>query len=709
MKRWQWIAGTALGLGLPVQVAWSCADSGPEFSYNLTRGNTIALSPINDTRVNLMLLLRDRGGLGVGGKTYPAKEYYGEGYGHTFLDWELLRSGLFPRAPAPESDGAQPDYTGSRCFSLIAGTPAFLAAMEANRSLPVAERTKLAAARARLSGICNVTTATRWQLESADAPPKPGPAVWPTDVASPAGRAFLGYLQAADAFYSGNWDAARQAFWKLKEAGDPWVAETGAYMLARVELNASQAKSFDEYGYYDGGKTIDQAAVGRAREQLTAYLKRWPSGRYAASAQGLSRRVFWLAGDYAGLGRQYDQMLGTIAADSPGAADLVQEVDNKLLFNSAAGKPRADGALLLAAIDLMQMRGESADGKSDPQFALTAAALAAQAPYFADRPELFSYLQAAHAFYVGKDYRKVLQLVPDDAMRPGYLPLAFSRQVLRGMALAELGDRNEAGFWLELLNGSTGLWQRPVVELGLALNYERHGKLSAIFAKGSPIADPTMRELLLVNSAGPDLLRSVAVDPANDRHERDMALYTLLDKQLSRGFYAGFAKDVNLVPQSAKPKTDQGPYSPEPAIFTAGPTSNGYACPSIRATALTLASNSRDVKARLCLGDFWRLNGDLGSYPESRPAKDELSGAVNDFPGTPKPRGAIYAEIIADPSAAPADKAYALYRAVNCYGPSGSNGCGGEDVELPQRRAWFQRLKRDYPASEWVKKLRYYW
>ena len=708
MKRWQWIAATALGIVLPAQTAMSCADGGPEFSWNLRGGNTIALSPVNDTRVNLMLLLRDRGGLGVSGKTYPTKEYYGDGFAHTFVDWELLRGGLFPRAPEPEGDGAQPDYTGSRCFSLIAGTPAFLAAMQANRSLPAAERTSLATARSRLSAICNFQATPRWQLGSADAPAKPGPATWPGDVASPAGRAFLGYLQAADAFYSENWDAARQGFWKLKEAGDPWVAETAAYMLARVELNASQARSFDEYGYYDGGKTVDQAAVGRAREQLAAYLKRWPNGRYAASAQGLSRRVLWLSGDYAALGRQYEHLLGVVSPASADAADLVQEVDNKLLFNSAAGTPKAEGALLLATIDLMQMRGESADANSPPQFALTAEALAAQAPLFADRPELFSYLQASHAFYVAKDYRRVLQLIPDDAKQPGYLPLAFSRQVLRGMALTELGDRNEAGFWLELLNGATGLWQRPVVELGLAMNYERHGKLDAVFAPGSPITDPTMRELLLTNSAGPDLLRSVAVNPANERHERDMALYTLLDKQLGRGFFAQFAKDMSLVPASRKPQADQGPLIPDVAIFTAGRMSDGYACPAIRATALTLAGNPKDVKARLCLGDFWRLNGD-GPYEEYRPAKDELGGAANLFPGTIKPRGPIYAEIIADPAAAPADKAYALFRAVNCYAPSASNGCGGEDVELPQRRAWFQRLKRDYPTSEWAKKLRYYW
>jgi hypothetical protein len=30
-------------------------------------------------------------------------------------------------------------------------------------------------------------------------------------------------------------------------------------------------------------------------------------------------------------------------------------------------------------------------------------------------------------------------------------------------------------------------------------------------------------------------------------------------------------------------------------------------------------------------------------------------------------------------------------------------------VAKSQRQAWFQRLKRDYPNSEWAKQLRYYW
>ena len=128
-------------------------------------------------------------------------------------------------------------------------------------------------------------------------------------------------------------------------------------------------------------------------------------------------------------------------------------------------------------------------------------------------------------------------------------------------------------------------------------------------------------------------------------------------------------------------------------------------------TVAALARNPQDIPGRLCLGDFFRLHG-LDSlhgeyYPD--PDKDELGGHTTGFSGKRNFRSEFYSSIIADPRAAPGDKAYALYRAVMCYAPSGMNDCGGADAPKSQRKAWFERLKRDYPQSQWAKKLRYYW
>ena len=74
-----------------------------------------------------------------------------------------------------------------------------------------------------------------------------------------------------------------------------------------------------------------------------------------------------------------------------------------------------------------------------------------------------------------------------------------------------------------------------------------------------------------------------------------------------------------------------------------------------------------------------------------------------------RPRHDFYTAIIADPAAARADKAYAYYRAIRCYAPTGANSCGGKDVDLDVREAWFRRLKNQYADTSWAKGLRYYW
>ena len=65
--------------------------------------------------------------------------------------------------------------------------------------------------------------------------------------------------------------------------------------------------------------------------------------------------------------------------------------------------------------------------------------------------------------------------------------------------------------------------------------------------------------------------------------------------------------------------------------------------------------------------------------------------------------------MIANPKAAKEEKAYALYRAINCYAPSGNNSCGSQEIPLSQRKGWFNTLKRQYGTSQWAKQLKYYW
>lgn len=682
--------------------ALACADTSCEPVWSLFGGarachNRAVIAPGNDSRVNLLALLRDSAGLGLeqGGADYPEPAYDEENFGHTFLDWGMLkRAWVRPDASAALSDSGP-------CERAASAVPLFNAALEANAGVPSAERAALSAARAGLAARCDASASEL--------------AVWPSGIVSAPGKAFLGYLTASDAFYAQRWDEARTGFASLVGAPDRWVAETARYMAARAEFGAALAHSSDEYGYFQGLKGIDKAAATRAGAALKDYLNTYPAGRYAASARGLERRAIWLSGDFAALGQRYESLLSAAPADGAPLVGLIDEADSKFLANSDNPNALGGGVLLLAAADLMRMRvADPADGESYAPTTLDAATLASQQATFLRAPELYGFLQANHAFYVGKDPARVLALIPDDARRASFTPLAFSRQVLRGQALAAKGDLNEAGFWLEMLGGAKALWQRPTVELGLAMNWERRGKLAQVFAPGSPITDRMVREILIAHSAGPALLRSAALDTARPQHERDAALFTLLYKQLSRGDYTGFGANLRLVRVDAP--IDGQMYFETGAplalgLFAKGRTGQaGFACPSLGVTAAALAGNPRDGHAQLCLGEFWRLNNFDGyTALDNAPAPTALGGAAHEFAGVPKRRLAFYAAAIANPRSAPADRAYALYRAVNCYAPSGSNACGGDDASKAQRKAWYDTLKRDYPRSLWAQKLRYYW
>ncbi|HZF46564.1 MAG TPA: hypothetical protein VEZ26_09515 [Sphingomonadaceae bacterium] len=709
----------ALALGLALG-AWAAGPAGASSDFGCSPDWTLdrsvfdcassaVMSPANDTRVNLALLLRDRAGLASRPGKYPVMEW-DYGFGRNFFDWHLFGQASYP---APVEQDAS-DYYGSRCISLKGGDAAFASALAANAKLPGAEREALLAARAQLAPICMAFGASYW-LSDGKERNAPSPA-WPVNVASKPGKDFAAYLAASAAFYGEDWNAARGGFAGLVKAGDPWVRETARYMQARVELNAAQARAFDEWGYFGGAEKTDQDAARRAGQALTDYLKAYPKGAYAASAKGLQRRALWLGGDLAGLSDTYEALL---AATVPGSAVeevLIEEVDNKLLLAKGA-ESAIDTPLLLATYDLMRMRSSGLEGEGAYEYGpkpIDEAELAAQEPIFKGRGDLYQFLRATYAFYIGGNAQDVLERIPDASATTAHSALDFSRQMLRGQALAALHDPGEEAFWRRLIPGATGLYQRPAAELGLALHWQQAGKADRVFGADSPVSDSMIRKILLARTIGPDILRREAGNAARPDAERQLALFTLLYKQLSRGFYGGFLKDLPLVPAGAD--KEAGLWWLETAktipvgLFTAGRFSDGYACPKLEQTVALLAKNARDVKGRLCLGDFYRLNGfdDFSLYSDTEQA-GFLGSGKEAFPGRPIARGTFYRSIMADPAAAPADKAYALYRAVRCYAPSGINGCGDDDAPVEQRRAWFQTLKRQYGDTRWAKGLDYYW
>ena len=246
------------------------------------------------------------------------------------------------------------------------------------------------------------------------------------------------------------------------------------------------------------------------------------------------------------------------------------------------------------------------------------------------------------------------------------------------------------------------------------MNYERSGQLAKVFAADSPISAKQVRYILLRNVAGPDLLRQ-QVAKASDPTERQSAQFVLLYKDLLHGQYATFADDLKQASLSEDKLGTSLGYT-----YTSGQTlklfqwdgdkaESGYACPSIAQTAATLQDDAKNPHALNCFGEFILRNGLDGMPLEQPRAAGSLGSTASQFKGETFSRLDGYKQVIANAKAPKTDKAYALFRAINCYAPAGYNSCGGEDVAPAVRKAWFRQLKTGFADTQWGKSLQYYW
>lgn len=708
---------------LPVQ---ACSDDSCYPTWDLKRdlldtcNNAPFLSPANDSRVNLQLLLADYAHQPL---TSPATDSYYQDQGYAQVPFPIDFTDATTDAPPAQShapltlaDRAQQlgvtseavstlltensNWEGSRCASNNQPTAAlYLEQLNQTKDIPAEEKQALAQSRLAI-------------LQSCDGDPNQQASLLPTNIQSPHGLLFANYLQAALAFYNGDFTQALATFNSLSGSSQPWLKETANYMKGRVFLNSAQQNAFDEMGFPSTEK-IDMASLQAAESAFNAYLTDYPQGQYAASATGLLRRVYWLMNDQAKLAEAYAYWFANPISDANITANqLVQEIDNKLLL-SVADLDKITNPQLLAIIDLMQMRQHSSDDSRPP---FTLAQLQSQEARFAKQPALYTYLQGAYTLYVEKDADKVLALLPepDQAENAAQDYLSFSQQTLRGFALESKAQWGVAEqLWLKLLSQAKQPLQQQQVQLALAINYERSGKLAQVFAPNTAVKTPMVRQILLRNIASPDLLRQQITKPVSTQ-EHDVALFTLLYKHLTHGFYSDFLNDIKLLPEkgSTDPLFMGSTYNTQQtlALFKwDGKSATEYHCPALNDVAQKLQRDHNDSQGLNCLGEFMLRHG-LDDFPlNSQPDGHELGGTATQFGGALFSRLDGYQQIIANKTAAKEDKAYALYRAINCFAPSGYNSCGTQEISVEQRKKWFHTLKSQYGDTRWGQQLKYYW
>ena len=632
------------------------------------------LSPGNDTRINLAMLAED-----------PVRASLPATLGHTsgaslFSVKELEEAHSWHANPAATDDP-------SRCQSQAGGTAAFTAAVARAAGLSDREREQLAAARVKLVGCDNKTAyaATELSGDLADG--------------SPEAKAYTTYLVGAEAFYRGAFADSVAAFAALSQAQDSWLRETARYMIGRALLNKAQESGFETFDMVGQPLIKEAASLAQAQRAFDDYLAAYPAGIYAASAQGLLRRVFWLGEDAGLLSGAYETQLqrGVATSDASRGVDLAWEIDAKLFANIDFADPAklATHPLLLAAWDLKLMRNPP------PAKTFTADALDGQAPTFAARPDLYAFLKAARAHYVDRDGKAALAALGAPVAEPSTY-LEFSREMLRGQALLAQGEMAAAAaHWRALLSLTTDALRKEAIELGLALTWQRSGTIYKAFQPETRIGSERIRAILLSQTAGPILLRMAINDPKSSPAERDFARDTLLFKTATRGQYANFLRDYDAdalrMPEARLSK-----------VYLWNGSNDPYPCPSLKAVVEGLAANPKSSSGQICLAEFVRKAG-LDSHEDERPGTGELGGGKSIFPGQPYSRLESYKKLIANRATPPSDVAYALFRAIRCYGPSGVNRCGGVDVPVSQRKAWFQTLKIRYGSTPWAKRQSLYW
>lgn len=245
----------------------------------------------------------------------------------------------------------------------------------------------------------------------------------------------------------------------------------------------------------------------------------------------------------------------------------------------------------------------------------------------------------------------------------------------------------------------------------LAATLVYSGDVAAIFAPESAVTNLRFRSQVLKTRATPELLRQQAVHGPNNE-ERTIALHTLLVRDLTEHRFDDWLNDRKLASAITPPVIGEAFDDVNLSIFdwNGDSAESGYTCRSLNETVTVLSKKAHDAHALNCLGEFFRTTQTHVDLWKNSSGNDVLESAISrKKPFGQFDRQSYYQQVITLPKAEVEDKSFALYRAIMCYAPSGSNECGGEEVDKLQRKGWFTQLKTQYPGSPWAQKLKYYW
>lgn len=652
-----------------------------------------ALTPANDNQTNMLLLLSD---LGIAKFNIQEEKstLWTTSYSKVPFEVSSLLVNSHNKLPNARKPLKAPDLSyNEHCNSLQNGAHAFIQQVKTDTKLSRSEKDMLIHEREKINN-CENTLA----LLSVN----PN---W-----SAAARQYVSYLNATISFYNTHFSTATKIYSVLTNVDQAWLKETSQYMLIRSTLNEAYQSGVGEYGDLVHDK-LNQNLLTTFFNNITQYFKLYPQGQYAASARGLLRRGFWLSGKHDLLINEYVWQINhpTSSVYNLELPNLPYELDRHVFQSNRLNVKNLKDPFFLSIYDLMHMRKkETAD-----DVVISWAELNAQKNYFKDSPELFQYLQANHLFYVQNKAQEALKYLPQRAPSSINSYLQLSQLLLKGRIL-EASGRNQATqkYWENLLSISKTAEQRGLAELMLYRYYAQQQNTAQFIGSSAKIKQAYLQQQYLVDAANEQSLMSVVKNNVATQDQKNVALYTLLNKSLAYQNFDLFNQAYRELPSNAAQfNTEQNTaekFRNQPSfanfLWKGASVSNSIKCPDLATLTQQLQVNPKDLSLNLCLGEYARSSQaytilNLNYLPDH---------SLQSFKGTYFARGDVYKNIIKTGTKSELT-AYALYRAIQCYAPSGNNECQDKDVNKSVRKQWFDQIKRDYPETSWAKSLKYYW
>jgi hypothetical protein len=522
---------------------------------------------------------------------------------------------------------------------------------------------------------------------------------------------YLGYISAANAFYTDDYEAAGKIFSQLTNTGSAWVKEASLYNLIRVEIRKTQQQSDDRYGFFDIAG-VDKTQANKIIPAIQRYLDKYPAGRYADSADQLKRRAYWLTHDWKKLVESYLKAINAVRNNNNfiTATELSLEIDDKYLsanMENNANKIHApleqivwDDPVIATAQILIRLR--------KPASAVGLDVIKLHENNFERQKanSLYQYILTAYNFFGEEKYEAVVKETENwrtNITQADYA--SFSIAALRAEALSKLNRWQDAAVLLqELRELSPSPLLKDHFELAQAQNLEASGNLKKIFEPDSIIHSPILRKRILRAAADTRLLEYVLDQKHIITSEKSIALAALLNKELLSKQYKSLLEHQQKYATLKLDNVDGLDLLRNETISS----KDNFTCQKWSKVLADLNSDKVPPQALLCLGERLRTLEDSFIKPLV-PYKDELGKSDDNFNCKSLTRLPLYLAVIDNDSAKDDDKAFALRRALYCFATSGYNHCGTEEIPAEKRKDWFIKLKSEYKKSPWSIKQKYYW